>query len=118
MSYFIEKVLASVALVAGILSEINHTFIQKVTWSGFTLFANNVSFILIPVWVLAIAGLWSSDRLYKFFQVVGIGCLCAHGLILSTGGNRQAVLLYFGLFIVSAISSLFIEWRDRSELYG
>ncbi|MCC2678601.1 MAG: hypothetical protein K0R29_1177 [Pseudobdellovibrio sp.] len=118
MSYFIEKILATVALTAAILSEINHTFIQKVAWSGFTLLANHVSFVLIPVWVLAIAGLWSSDRLYKFFQVIGIGVLCAHGLVLAIGGNRQAVLLYFALFVISATCSLFIEWRDRSELYG
>lgn len=118
MSYLVEKVLASLALAIGILSEINHTFIQKLTWSGFTVVANNISFLLVPVWVLAMIGLWSSDRLYKFFQVAGIALLCEHSLVLSTGGNPQAVLLYFSMFIISAVCSLFIEWRDRSSIYG
>lgn len=118
MSYIVEKVLATAAFLAAILSEYDHTFVNKVAWGGFTLFANNASFVLIPVWILAILGLWMQDRIYKIFQVLGIALLCAHGLILSIGGNKQAVLFYFSLFVISAISSLFIEWRDRTSLYG
>jgi len=117
MAYLLEKIIASAALVAAIISEINHTFINHITWSGFTIFANNVSFILIPVWVLAVAGLWSHDRLYKFFQVAGIALMCMHGLVLSVGGNRQSVLFYFSMFIVSAVTSILIEWRERSPVY-
>jgi hypothetical protein len=113
MNYFVEKIFATLALVAGIVSEANHTFIEKLPWSGFTLFANGASFILIPMWILAIVGLWSQDRLYKYFQLLGISFLGVHGLILSMGGNKSAVLFYFSMFVLSAVSSLFIEWRDR-----
>lgn len=117
MAYLAEKTIATATFAAAILSEINHTFVNHVTWNGFTDFANNVSFILIPVWVLSIAGLWSQDRLYKFFQVAGIALMCVHGLVLSIGGNRQAVLFYFSLFLISAATSLLIEWRERSPAY-
>jgi hypothetical protein len=114
MSYLVEKVLGTVSIGAAIVNEVNHTFIDKIPWNGFTLYANNVSFLLIPIWILAVLGLWSEDRLYKSFLFLGEATLFFHGMALAFGGNKSSVFFYFAMFVLSAVCSLFMEWRQRT----
>ena len=101
------KIMATVAFAAAILSEVTHTAIQQVPWEGYTLVANNISFLLVTVWSFAIASLWSVRNVYKPALVVGILLLGAQALVLSIGGNRSFVAFYACMFAVAALGALY-----------
>ena len=101
------KIMTTIAFGAAILSEVTHTVILQEPWEGYTIVANNISFLLVAVWSFAIASLWSARTLYKPTLVVGVLLLAAHPLVLSIGGNRRLVAFYATMFVIALLGSFF-----------
>lgn len=102
------KALSSLALLTAIIVESKHSFVDRVPWGGLTPFANYVSFLLVPIWALAIWGIWSRRTFAKLCMVVGIFLLGTHGAVLSLGGNgRSFGVTYVILGLVAGFSAAF-----------
>lgn len=118
MNMIVSKTVTTLALSGAIASEILHTMINRTPWAGFTLAANNVSYLLILGWALAIGGLWSRRSGLKFFLVLGIAGLCAHGLVLSAGGNLGLGAFYVGMFVLALVSAVHAQLLESAVRNG
>ncbi len=119
MGLLLEKIVGSVALGFVIAIEFNHSFVEQIPWSGFTIFANNISPILIALWAISMAALWIGESILNFFQVLGLLALCVHSLFLLIGDNKIVGLFYFVAFVASSVISylVIVEKNKNRQIY-
>lgn len=110
----IFRSIATLAVAITIAIESNHSFIQKKLWLGFEPIANNISYLLVAMWLTAIAGIWSNNIYLKPPMIAGIFLIIAHSVVLSAGGNYFS----FGIpYLVTGLTSIVATALAHSSFY-
>jgi hypothetical protein len=110
MTHTISRLIASFALVVAIGIEFFHTFVSHAPWRGFSPAFNASSYVLIPLWILAIAGLWTDRALSKFCVALGLILAAAQGVDIAVSGDQQGQALTYLLCAVVAVGCCVMEY--------
>jgi hypothetical protein len=116
MKTAIYKGISTIFLVAVILMEANHSFIERVPWFGYMPIANDASYFLIPVWLLAICGLWIDQTILKILLVFGLFLILSQSMVISSGGNNWPEgVLYLAAAIAASLGAVFAHSSPQIE---
>jgi hypothetical protein len=115
MTHTTSRLIASLALVIAIGIEFFHTFVSHTPWRGFSPAFNASSYVLIPLWILAIAGLWTDRALSKFVVALGLILAAAQGVDIAISGDQQGQALTYLLCAVVAAGCSVMEYLHYEE---
>jgi hypothetical protein len=79
---------------------------------------NRISYILFAVWLLAVAGVWSSLAWMKIFIVVGVILTLAYGVLIALGGVTSVGAEFVAIALVTGIAAALArreETRPRQD---
>ncbi len=100
-----SRSIATISFLVMATYEIWHTFIQKVPWAGFEPEMNRVSYVLLPLFGLAIGGIWMKGAGMKAWLVLGLAGGFTHAIVLSATLNPGWV--YFFASATAAVAAFF-----------
>lgn len=100
-----SRIIATISFLVMAAYEIWHTFIQKVPWAGFEPEMNRVSYVLLPLFALAITGIWMKGAGMKAWLVLGLAGGFTHAIVLSATLNPGWI--YFFASATAAVAAFF-----------
>jgi hypothetical protein len=96
---------ASVALAAAIFIEMYHASTSALGWNGMEAMGNAISYVMLAVWLLAAAGVWSSRAWMKIFPVIGVILTLAYGALIALGGVTSVGAEFVAIAVVTGITA-------------
>lgn len=108
---FTSRAVATLAILVMAAYEILHTFVQRVPWRGFALESNRVTYVLLVLFGLAIAGLWSQRAALKPWLVVGLLASLTHSVVLAATMNPGWI--YFLATAVAGVAAAAAHWPEE-----
>ena len=105
-----SRITATAAILAMAAMEIAHTFVQRAPWRGFDVEMNRVSYVLLPLFGLAIAGLWSRRAALKPWLVIGLLASLTHAVVLAATMNPG--WFYFLATLVAGGAAALAHWPE------
>lgn len=106
-----SRITATVAILVMAGMEIVHTFVLRTPWRGFDVGMNRVTYVLLPLFGLAIAGLWSRRAALRAFVVLGLLAALTHAVVLSATLNPGWI--YFLATCVAGGAAAIAYWPER-----
>jgi hypothetical protein len=80
-----SRILATLLFAFFSIFELIHDLVVRAVWPGYTLGANDVVFLLVPLWFAAIAGLWLRRKQSVFWVLTGFLAALTHTLVIRMG---------------------------------
>lgn len=108
---FASRAVATLAILVMATYEIMHTFVQRVPWRGFTQESNRVTYVLLVLFGLAIAGLWSQRAALKPWVALGLLASLAHSVVLAATMNPGWI--YFVATAMAAVAAAAAHWPEE-----
>jgi hypothetical protein len=115
MTHTISRVTSSLAFAIAISLEFFHTFVTHAPWRGFSTAFNGFSYVLIPLWILGIVGLWTERAFSKFVVALGLVLAAAQGVDIAISGEQQPQALAYLLCAVVAAGCSLMEYLHNEE---
>jgi hypothetical protein len=104
----VSRVVATLFFVCFGVFEIIHDLIIRAVWPGYTLAANDVAYILVPIWFAAAVGLWLKRGNGRgiFWVLAGVMAAFGHALVVRMGQSAWGYV-FFGC----AVALVPLSWR-------
>src|SRR5690606_6552112 len=111
------RLIATLILLFISLFEIRHDLLSGEAWPGFTMFSNNVVFLLVSIWIFGMVSFWFDAEWAFYGKVASIASSLVHGLIIFTGNpaiSEGAALIYM---LSAPVLGLMLWLLERTPKY-